>query len=464
MDSRRLFTASCLALVATSMAFSIRADIIPLLKHDFALNDLQMGQIVGPGLWGFAITIIFGGLLVDSLGMSRLMKLAFVGHVLGTLMTIFATGFTTLFVSTLLIGLANGLVEAVTNPLVATLYPESKTKHLNFLHAWWPGGLIIGGVLCYLVTKILGTDSATTTSALIGVAWKVKMALILLPTLGYGYLILGQPFPTTERVATGVSYRQMLGEAVRPLFLCFLVLMMLTAATELGPNQWIGNMLQNLVGIQGILLLIYTAGIMFVGRRFFAGAVVQALSPLGVLTAGSALSALGLWVLSEAHVASTVFVAATLFGVGTTFFWPTMLGVVAERFPKGGALLLGLMGGAGMLFLGYVAVPLMGDLQNRYTLEALPPTVRDRVVTDGRLDQGKLMALEESSPTKSEFVEAKRYSASQTYRRVALVPVFLTFAFGALFFYFRSLGGFRAVRLSRDENVAGLTPAQGGSL
>lgn len=453
MDPRRLFTASCLALVATSMAFSIRADIIPLLKHDFALNDFQMGQIVGPGLWGFAITIIFGGFLVDYFGMSRLLKLAFLGHVAGTLLTIFATGFGTLFVSTLLIGLANGLVEAVTNPLVATLYPESKTKHLNFLHAWWPGGLILGGVLCYAVTKILGSDAAAASAAVIGLSWKIKMALILLPTLGYGYLILGQPFPATERVATGVSYRDMLREAGRPLFLVFLVLMMLTAATELGPNQWIGNMLQNLVGIQGILLLVYTAGIMFVGRRFFAGAVVQALSPLGVLIAGSIFSAVGLVVLSEAHSAATVFVAATLFGVGTTFFWPTMLGVVAERFPRGGALLLGLMGGAGMLFVGYVAVPVMGELQNRYTLESLPGPVRERVVTDGRLDQGKLMTIEQEPGLTAYVTEAKRYSASMTYRRVALLPVLLTLAFTGLFFYFRSLGGYRAVKIGTHRRA-----------
>jgi MFS family permease len=281
----------------------------------------------------------------------------------------------------------------------------------------------------------------------IGLSWRLKMALILLPTLGYGYLLLGQPFPSTERVATGVSYREMLREAGRPLFLLFLVLMMLTAATELGPNQWIGNLLQNLVGIQGILLLVYTAGIMFVGRQFFAGPIVRKLSPLGVLIAGSALSALGLYVLSHASTAAMVFVAATLFGLGTTFFWPTMLGVVAERFPKGGALTLGLMGGAGMLFVGYVAVPVMGELQNRYTLQSLPPAVREQVMTEGRLDQSKLMALEEQSAMAAPVAEARRYSASMTYRRVALVPMLLTLAFAVLFFYFRSLGGYRAVRL-----------------
>jgi hypothetical protein len=290
--------------------------------------------------------------------------------------------------------------------------------------------------------------------AVLSLTWKIKMALILLPTMAYGYLISGEEFPATERVATGVSYREMLREASRPLFLCFLVLMMLTASTELGPNQWIGNMLQNLVGIQGILLLIYTAGIMFVGRQFFAGAVLKALSPLGVLIAASVFSALGLFMLSGATSGGTVFVAATLFGVGTTFYWPTMLGVVAERFPKGGALLLGLMGGAGMLFVGYVAVPVMGELQNHYTVERLPDNVREMVLTDGKLDQRKLVDLERAGAFREGIENAKRYSASMTYRRVAVVPVFLIFAFTALFFYFRSLGGYRTVRLRPGETLA----------
>lgn len=448
MRARRLFLASCLALIATSMAFSIRADIISALKTDFGFTDTQMGQIAGPGLWGFAITIVLGGMLVDMLGMKALMWLAFAGHVSGVVLTIFSSGYTSLYLATLIIGLANGTVEAVINPLAATVYPESKTKHLNILHAWWPGGLILGGLACYGLTQILGTEAAV-----LSLSWKLKMALILIPTALYGYLILGQEFPETERVSSGVSYREMWAEARRPLFLLFVFLMMLTAATELGPDQWIGNMLQNLVGIQGVLLLVYTAGIMFVIRQFFAGTILQILSPLGVLSIASLLSAFGLYRLSGATTASQVVVAATVFGIGKTFFWPTMIGVVAERFPKGGALLMGILGGAGMFCVGWVMTPVMGSLQDRYTLESLPQSVHAEVLTEGKLDQRKLIALEEKPEMKAVIAEAHRYSASQTYKNVALVPVLLTVIFSVLFIYFKMLGGYRAVLLK--PTVAG---------
>lgn len=443
MRSRRLFLASCLALIATSMAFSIRADIIPALKTDFGFTDTQMGQIAGPGLWGFAITIVLGGMLVDMLGMKALMWLAFGGHVLGVTMTIFSQGYVSLYIATLIIGLANGTVEAVINPLAATLYPESKTKHLNILHAWWPGGLILGGLSCFALSQFLGADVA-----LLSLGWKLKMALILIPSLLYGYLIWGQEFPQTERVAKGVSYSEMWAEARRPLFIVFLGLMMLTAATELGPDQWIGSMLQNLVGIQGVLLLVYTAGIMFVFRQFFAGAILSAVSPLGVLTLASFLTALGLFWLSDATTARDVILAATVFGVGKTFFWPTMIGVVAERFPKGGALLMGLLGGAGMFCVGWVMTPVMGSLQDRYTLESLPAAIHAQVMTDGKLDQRKLMAIEAQPENKAIVAQAHHHSAAMTYRSVALVPVFLTFVFTLLFFYFRAAGGYQAVILS----------------
>lgn len=448
MKSRRLFVASCLALIATAMAFSIRADIIPALKTEFGLTDSQMGQIAGPGLWGFAITIVLGGMLVDMVGMKTLMIVAFLGHIIGVVMTIFAQGYTSLYIATLIIGLANGTVEAVINPLAATLYPDSKSKHLNMLHAWWPGGLIVGGLACYALTIAMGLGSDGLAAGTLSLGWKIKMAFILLPALVYGYLILGQSFPETERVTSGVSYREMWGEAKRPLFLAFVVLMMLTAATELGPDQWIGSMLQNLVGIQGVLLLVYTAGIMFVFRQFFAGAVLKALSPLGVLTLASMLTAVGLFALSGATTAATVVLAATVFGVGKTFFWPTMIGVVAERFPKGGALLMGILGGAGMFCVGWIMTPVMGMLQDHYTLEALPQTVREQVVTDGKLDQRKFMAVESNAESKPVVDAAHHYSAAMTYRRVALVPVALTFVFAFLFFYFRSMGGYKAVSLS----------------
>lgn len=446
-NPRRLFVASCLALIATSMAFSIRADIIPALKTDFGFTGAQMGLVAGTGLWGFAITIVLGGMVLDAIGMGRLMAVAFLGHVAGVLLTIFAQGFTSLYIATLLIGLANGLVEAVINPLAATLYPDSKTKHLNILHAWWPGGLILGGLMSFLLTKLMGLDAAGVSAATLSLGWKIKMLFVLIPTLAYGYLLLGQAFPATERVTSGVSYGEMWRELGRPLFLLFVFLMLLTAATELGPDQWVGNLLQNLVGIQGVLLLVYTAGIMFVFRQFFSGQMVSWLSPLGVLTVASLLSCIGLYWLSQAQTALAVFAAATVFGIGKTYFWPTMLGVVSERFPKGGALAMAVMGGAGMFSAGFLMVHAMGSIQDHYALSALSSETRAVVESDGGLDEGKVTAAMGDPEMAREIDHAKQVSAAMTYRWVSAIPAFLTIVFSLLWLYFRALGGYRAVRI-----------------
>ncbi len=455
MSQRKLFIASCFALVATSMAFSIRTDIVPQLKGDFGFTDTQMGSLMGPGVWGFAITIVLGGFLVDTLGMKRLLSLAFLGHVTGIALTILATSFTSLYYATLIIGLANGLVEAVANPLVATLYPESKTKHLNMLHAWWPGGLIIGGLSGYAITKGMGLDVVGAGSAALSLGWKIKVGLILIPTLIYGYLISSEKFPQTERVARGVSYGDMFREAFRPLFVLFVVLMMMTAATELGPDQWVGNLVQNLVGIQGVLLLVYTAGIMFILRQFFAGAIIKAISPLGMLTMASLLSAIGLFWLSNSASAAMVFAAATIFGFGKTFFWPTMLGVVSERFPKGGALLLAILGGAGMFSAGKLMVTAMGTVQDHYAVQLIAPEVRPLVISHGGLDEKKIATITNPSVL-SEVEKAKHYSAMMTYQWVAVLPAILTVIFGILFLYFRAQGGYAAVQLPERKSALGI--------
>lgn len=455
MNQRKLFIASCFALIATSMAFSIRTDIVPQLKGDFGFTDTDMGTLMGPGVWGFTITIVIGGILVDFLGMKTLLAIAFLGHIAGVIMTIFAGSFSSLYYATLLIGLANGLVEAVINPLTASVYPDSKAKHLSMLHAWWPGGMIIGGLLGYFITKSMGLDSPTVSASVLALGWKIKVGMILVPTLIYGYLISGETFPKTERVASGFSYGEMFKEAFRPMFLVFLVLMMVTSATELGPDQWVGNLVQNLVHIQGILLLVYTAGIMFILRQFFAGSLIKALSPLGVLTLASLLSAIGLFWLSSANTAIIVFAAATVFGIGKSFFWPLMIGVVSERFPKGGALLLALMGGAGMFSAGKLMVAFMGTVQDHYAVQALSPEAQSLVVVHGGLDERKVAAVTDPA-TRAEIDNAKQMSAMMTYRWVSVLPALLTFVFGSLLLYFRAQGGYQAIRLqSRSGSLRG---------
>ncbi len=415
MNPRRLFVASCVALVTTSMVFSIRGDILDALGADFHLTKQQTGVLLSPAFWGFTLSIVIGGSLVDFLGMRRLLLVSGGGYLTAILAILLAPrpsapvtpyytdpGFVILYAAMLTLGLSQGLVEGVINPLIATLYPTEKTHRLNVLHAWWPGGLIIGGLLAYGITKGRGLDAAGLTPAAITFGWQLKLALIAVPAVLYMLLTWGQRFPATERVAAGISTGDMFREALRPMFLLWFVCMWMTASTELGPDQWVGSLITNLAGMQGILILVYTAGIMFV-LRFFGGRLAHRFSPLGLLTLSAVFSALGLFFLSGVNTPSQAFVAATLFGAGKTFFWPVMLGVTSERFPKGGALLLAIMGGAGNLAVAFI-LPVMGGWYDNY-------------------------------------------GAAAAFRYVGVLPVILVAVFGALFFYYKARGGYQAVRI-----------------
>ncbi len=420
MNNRRLFVASCLSLLTTSMMFSIRGDIADALTTDFHLTKEQMGAILSPAFWGFTLSIIIGGSLVDWLGMRNLLLGSSVGYIVSILVILFAprptgpvdslfshTGTFILYTGMLVIGLAQGLVEAVINPLIATIYSNEKTHKLNVLHAWWPGGLVVGGLIAYAITKMLGLEGATGEALTFG--WQLKLGIVILPALVFGAMILGQRFPPTERIAAGVSTGEMIREMWRPMFLPWFVLMWMTAATELGPDQWMPSVMGQVAGIQGILFLVYTAGMMFV-LRFFGGALAHRFSPMGLLTICSVLSAVGLYALSYATTPLLAFGAATIFGVGKTYFWPTMLAVTSERFPRGGPLLMAIVGGAGMLSVSLI-LPLMGKWYDEH-------------------------------------------GAAAAFRYTAVIPVILTVIFGALFFYYRSRGGYKAVALDTTKPAA----------
>ncbi len=350
----RLFLASCIALVATAMTFAVRADIMNALGQQFHLNKEQVGAIAGIAFLGFTVAIFFGGQVVDALGMGRVLGLAFVCHVSGIALTIGANGYWLLWTGTLLLGLGNGLIEAAVNPLIATMYAGNKTPKLNALHAWFPGGIVIGGVVAYGISTGLHLP--------LHLGWQVKMATIILPTLTYGFLFLGQKYPPTERVQSHISTGAMYREAMRPLFLLWLFCMLLTAATELATGQWIGSILANVAGASSILILVLINAIMYVGRSF-AAPVVHRLSPVGMLTGSAAFALAGLLAMSYAASRLGAFAAAAIFAVGVCYFWPTMLGVTSERFPRGGSFLLGLMGAAGNLSVAIV-LPCMGHVQD----------------------------------------------------------------------------------------------------
>jgi len=360
---RRLFTASCIALVATAMSFAIRGDIMGDFEHLFALSKTDVGWIAGAAFWGFGFSILLGGPLCDLLGMGTILRLAALGHIGGVMATIFAPNFAVLFAATLLIGVANGLIEAAVNPLIATIYSGDKTRRLVALHAWFPGGIVIGGVLSFLFTQI-GRDAPSLAPY---TGWQAKMLLMLVPAVIYAVLFAREEFPPTERAAAGVPFGDMFKEILRPLFLVIWVSMWLTAATELGPGQWVSNIFNDVMKSSaqaGILVLVWVNGIMYLMRQFLGGAAHR-VSPVALIASTAVAAAIGLFLFGSATTPVTAFAAAALFAAGTAFWWPTMLGITSERFPRGGALLLAIVGASGS-FSTAIAGPIMGWINDTY--------------------------------------------------------------------------------------------------
>jgi fucose permease len=354
MNRARLFTASCLALVATAMSFAIRGDIMGDVQRILSLTDVQVGWILGAAFWGFGLAILIGGPLCDVLGMGTIIRLAAAGHIGGALLTVFSRSFTTFFAATVIIGIANGLVEAAINPLIATIYSDDKTRRLVALHAWFPGGIVIGGVLAFGFTQI-------------GLGWQAKMLLMLVPAAIYTAMIVGQQFPPTERKAAGVSTSGMVREIARPLFLIVWLAMWITAATELGPGSWIPTIFNRVMGSSaqaGILVVVWINGVMYLLRQF-GGNAAHKVAPTALIAITAVLAAAGLYLFSLANTIPAAFAAATLFAGGVAFWWPTMLGITSERFPRGGALLLAIIGATGSISTA-VAGPIMGWISETY--------------------------------------------------------------------------------------------------
>jgi MFS family permease len=334
-NAKRLFLLSCVALITTAMTFAIRARLEKVWGIQFDLSAKSIALAMAPAFWGFTLAQFIGGPLVDVIGMKRFIRIAFVLHLAGIVLTILSRNFLTLFAGTLLIGVGNGSVEAGCNPLVATLFPEAKTKMLNRFHVWFPGGIVIGSVTAYLVMDTLKLH------------WMVLVGTLIIPLAVYGALMAGQSFPKTERVEMGVSYKDMWKAVLRPLFLIMLFCMLLSAATELTTGQRISSLLEG-TGTAPILVLAFINGIMAVGRGF-AGPIVHRLNTTGMLFFSAIVSTIGLLMMSYLDGAVLSFLAAAVFAVGICFFWPTMLGFVSENIPESGALGLSIFGGAGML-------------------------------------------------------------------------------------------------------------------
>lgn len=398
VNQKRLFIAACLALLVTAITFAIRAKIEGVFTTEYGLTKEQVGRAFGPAFWGFAVAMFAGGYFIDIVKTKTIIWAAFSMHLIGIVLLLLAKDYTSLFIANVFIGLGNGSVEAACNPLVTTLFPNKKTKMLNRFHVWFPGGIVIGGILAWLIMDT------------INLPWQVLVSLLFIPLAIYGYLFFGQKIPETERVSTGVSYKEMMrnvgapytitlavifmilvatvpsvgevitsnktlpfiivgaiavlivieGRAINRISLLFPLIffaMLLTASTELGTTQWINALLET-NGINPMIILVVVTGIMAVGR-FFAGGLIHRLNPTGVLLGSSVIAVAGLFLLSISNVPATTLASAAVFAVGVCYFWPTMIGVASEYVPKSGALGMSILGGAGFVATSMV-LPIMG--------------------------------------------------------------------------------------------------------
>ncbi|MCP9236254.1 sugar MFS transporter [Lewinella sp. JB7] len=400
----RLFLAACVSLVVTSMTFAIRAGILTELGNTFALTGPQLGWVNSMAFLGFPIAMIIGGLLYNEIGPRKMLWTAFVCHLLGLVLTIYAgdigplSGFWGLIISTFFIGFANGAVEAACNPMVADMYPEKKTQMLNRFHVWFPGGIVIGSLVARFFGDALG--------------WQGLIATMFIPTIIYAVLIYGQEFPKANSISNDT--RENIRSLATPLFLFIVVCMTLTATTEFSTTQWVEKIL-GASGASPMIVLALVTGLMAVGR-FFAGPIVHNLNPTGVLLISAVLSTIGIYLLSTL-TGGAVYFGAIVFALGICYFWPTMIGFVGEYIPQTGALGMSLVGGAGMFAL-VIWNPIIG----------------------GWLDDAKATA-EVAGATGA---EADIIAGQATLSTMMWFPIILIVLFGGLYFYMRNRPQVRA--------------------
>ncbi len=439
INKSRLFNASCVALVVTAMTFAIRAGLLNELGVDFDLTDKELGYMNMMAFLGFPVGTLIGGPLYNSLGARKIMWIAFISHILGIVLTVFAGGFWTLLISTFFIGFANGSVEAACNPMIANMYDENKTTILNKFHVWFPGGLVIGTLVAILMTKL-------------GLGWQLQVAIMILPTLFYGYLIFGQSFPD-EPEGGKIDFKKLFppiylmiillfilvgasdftlaewfsGETVGYVKIALLVLvaglvymkfgwlyallalcMSLTATSELGTQQWVEKILGE-SGAPPLVILLMVTGLMAVGR-YFGGPLIHKFKPTGVLLGSAVIATIGLVLMSQS-TGAMVYVSAILFAVGVMYFWPTMIGAAAEYTPETGALGMSFLGGVGMFATG-LWQPIIG----------------------GWLDKEKATAV--ASGVSAE--EAELIAGQATLDNIAFFPAALIILFGILYVVIRN--------------------------
>lgn len=515
-SDKTLFWGCFIALITTSYAFSSRISLCgSAFAHDFNLNPVQVGELIGAGIWPFGVSIILFSLIIDRIGYKTAMLFSFVCYAAYTALAFAAygaiqgvtgdalpaaqaKGYKLLYTASIILALGNGTVEAYINPLVAALFPRDKTKWFNILHAGWPAGLVIGGVVA------IGLASNTD--------WRISLGLILVPAVLFLVILVGRSFPKSEREQAGVGYVDMLKElgafgalvgfglifkqlaapgvlsdagwpnwvvwvltgivvvlfAVvtrsfgRPILAVLILIMMPLATTEIGTDGWVPSLMQapmEAAGFNPTWVLVYTAAIMVI-LRFTAGPIAHKLSPLGLLMGCSVLAIIGLFALSRTGNSGlfAIGAAATLYAVGKSFFWPTMLGVAAEQCPRGGALTLNTVGGIGMLAVGILGFPFIGYLQADTAVDTLAkenPAIVTQVTTEKEYVLGHYHAIDPTKAAaitdaagKTALAEAAKAGQFGALARMTMFPSIMLLGYIGLFFYFKGRGGYKPVDLT----------------
>ena len=506
-NAQRLLWAGFMAILAAGVGFALRGGIFGAWAAEYHFSATQLGAIGGAGFSGFCFGIIIGGVLVDKIGYGKLVAVALAGHILSAFVTFGAStpenayGF--LYWGMFIFAFANGTLEAVANPLVATIFPQNRTHYLNILHASWPLGMMVGAVASYL----LGTT--------LGLGWKGQLAFYLVPTVAYAVMFMGQTFPKSEAAEKGASFAEMfkdvglLGAAVAGylvsiflgnvfgnptlgyiiagvlviavgvvtrfslgsllLFVLF-VTHAIVGAVELGTDSWIEAITGNLfTPEQGKFLFFYTSLIMF-SLRFCAHFIEQkiGLSPIGLLVTASVLAFGGLTLASGMSSFGAALVALGIYALGKTFFWPTMLAVVGDRFPRSGAVAMSIMGGIGMLSAGLIGGPGLGYAKDRFTSESLNASAPAVYAANKSKDESKFLAfpgvnavdgakLEEAKKTgdkgtadQKAIVAANQAGDRATLKADSYLPLAMAAIYLLLLFYFKSLGGYRALKIEEQ--------------
>jgi len=508
-NAKRLLWAGFIAILATGVGFGIRNGILDNWGAEYGFTGKQLGDISGAAFSGFCFGIIIGGVVCDKIGYSRLVIAAFALHVLSAVVTFTASGpsaYDSLYWGMFIFAYANGTLEAVANPLVATLFPHNRTHYLNILHASWPAGLVIGSALGWLLDDKLK------------VSWQLQLSLYLIPTVAYGLMFLGQHMPKSEASEKGLGLGEMLKDVgvAGALVVCYLlslfcqnalglspgvgygisgVLLIAVAivtnfsvgsmllfvlfvthamvgAVELGTDSWIQNITGNLfTSEEGKYLFMWTSAIMF-SLRFCANFIEKRLkiSPVGLLVICAILAYLGLVRASAIHTFAGALLALGIYAVGKTFFWPTMLAVASDRFPRTGAIAISIMGGIGMLSAGMIGTPGLGYAKDRFTTEALAQSSPAALAQYKAEKPSKFLFFAEGAALDgTKLAEAQKVPAAQrtseqaavadasiagdrkTLETDAFVPFAMAVIYLLLLLYFKTIGGYKVVHLAESS-------------